>query len=495
MKVFLLERREELKEKNSKKRAKKGNKSNREFVIVAYCFIAIFVAMIGNLIYFQTFQAEDIINNTHNKRQKIFANTIIRGDILSSDGEVLATTKLDKNGDSIRVYPKKNEYAHAIGYSTNGTTGVEELANFSLLRSHSFIGDQIQNLLSNSKNQGDSVVTTLDSKLQDVAYQALGSYEGAVIAIEPDTGKILCMVSKPDYDPNEVAKNYESLIGVDQNNKEKTVLLNRATQGSYTPGSTFKILTTLEYMNETGGDALSYNCTGSKTEEGVTIHCSSGAVHGKVDLEKAFAYSCNCAYATMGLGLDMTKFAKMNSRLLFNSELPIDYPYTKSKFSLNDNSSKSSIMMGSFGQEKITVSPIHMAMIVSTIANDGILMKPYVIDHVENDGQTLVKQYKPEEYKRLLSSKISRKMQKFMRSCVKSGTAKALLSNNYKAAGKTGSAQVSDTSNATHSWFVGYAKGKTGKSIAIAVIVEKQGSGSKFAVPISKKVFDAYFDK
>lgn len=484
----------ERREKKPLKTKQKKNKSNREFAIVAYCFIFIFIAMIGNLVYFQAFQAEDIINNSHNKRQKIFSQTVIRGDILSADGEILATTKKDKNGEDYRVYPKKNMFAHAIGYSTNGTTGIEEMANFSLLRSHSFIGIQIYNMLSNQKNQGDNVVTTFDAKLQKIAYNALGTNEGAVVAIEPQTGKILAMVSKPDYDPNIIATDYESLIGKDSNGQEKTALLNRATQGSYTPGSTFKIFTSIEYIDEKGDDKWSYQCTGSKTEDGVTIHCANGSVHGKLDMKGAFAHSCNCAYASMGLELDMDRFAKMNKQLLFNSELPIDYPYTKSKFSLTNDASKSSIMMASFGQEKITVSPIHMAMVVSSIANDGMLMKPYVIDHIENDAASVVKKYEPKEYKRLLSMNTAKTLQSYMRATVKEGTAKALQSSKYTAYGKTGSAQVSDTSNATHSWFVGYAEDENGKEIAIAVIVEKKGNGSKFAVPITKKVFDAYFD-
>ena len=189
----------------------------------------------------------------------------------------------------------------------------------------------------------------------------------------------------------------------------------------------------------------------------------------------------------------MNNFAALSKKLLFDSELPVEYPYTKSKFSLTNKSSKSSIMMGSFGQDKITVSPIHLALVSSAIANDGILMDPYVVDHVENDAQTVVTQTEPEEYKRLLTRDMAKQMQSYMEATVSYGTAKSLQSDKYTAAGKTGSAQVSDSSDDTHSWFVGYAKNESGKAIAIAVIVEKQGNGSRYAVPIAKKVFDSYF--
>lgn len=449
----------------------------------------------GYITYFQVFQAEDVINNPYNKRQALFADSMIRGDILSREGDTLATTEVSASGKETRVYPYKKVFAHAVGYSTNGTTGVESIANFSLLRTHTFIGNQLVNMISGEKNRADTVVTTLSSELQQVAYDALGSYEGAVVALDPSTGELLTMVSKPDYDPNKIATDYESIIGDSDSEESNSVLLNRATQGSYTPGSTFKIFTTLEYLRENGDDkGYSYECTGSKTEDGTTIHCYDGEVHGKLTLEEAFAESCNCAYASMGLDLNMDNFAALSKKLLFDSPLPVEYPYTKSKFSLTNKSSKSSIMMGSFGQDKITVSPIHLALVTAAIANDGVLMDPYVVDHVENDAGTEVTRTDPEEYKRLLTQSQAKIMQSYMNATVSYGTAKALQSETYTAGGKTGSAQVSDSSDDTHSWFVGYAKNKSGRSIAIAVIVEKQGNGSRYAVPIARKVFDTYFN-
>jgi len=486
-----------VKERNvEEKKKKKSQKSNKEFVVVTYFFLALFLCLIGYIVSFQVLEAETVINNPYNKRQTIFANSIIRGKILSSDRKALAKSVVNETTQKEkRIYPYANMFAHAIGYSTNGTTGVESIANFNLLRTHSFIGNQLMNMLKQKKNRGDTVVTTFSYQLQNTAYQALGGYDGAVVALDPKTGKILCMVSKPDFDPNKVATNYKAIIGNEDTDSNNSVLFNRATQGSYTPGSTFKIFTTLEYLNEHGSFAdYNYQCTGTKTENGISIHCFGGEVHGSLDLPHMFAESCNCGYANMGLSLDIKKFNNLTKKLLFDRNLPIDYPYTKSKFSLTENSSKAAIMMGSFGQDKITVSPMHLAMVAGAISNKGILMKPYVVDHVENDAKTVVTSMKPKKYKQLISTDTARVMRRLMRATVDYGTATALKSSAYRAAGKTGSAQVSDSSDDTHSWFVGYAKHK-GKSLAIAVIVEKQGNGSRFAVPIAKKVFDAYFDK
>ncbi|SFP93065.1 peptidoglycan glycosyltransferase [Lachnospiraceae bacterium XBB1006] len=483
------------KDENVKIQEKRSQKNNREFVVVTYFFLALFLCLIGYIVSFQVLDAETIINNPYNKRQTIFANSIIRGKIISSDRKVLAKTIVNSSTDKeTRIYPNKNMFAHAIGYSTNGTTGVESIANFQLLRTHSFIGNQLMNMINQKKNRGDTVVTTFSHRLQQTAYTALGGYEGAVVAIDPETGKILTMVSKPDFDPNQIATNYKSIVGEDDSSKKNSVLFNRATQGSYTPGSTFKIFTTLEYFHEQGSNAdYHYQCTGTKTVDQTSIHCYGGEVHGDLDLQHMFAESCNCGYATMGLSLNLQQFGALTKRMLFDRALPIEYPYTKSKFSLTKDSTSASIMMGSFGQDKITVSPIHLAMVASAISNKGTLMKPYVVDHVENDAKTIVTKNKPTVYKQLLSKECAKAMRKLMRATVDYGTATALQSTSYRAAGKTGSAQVSDSSDDTHSWFVGYAKHK-GKSIAIAVIVEKQGNGSRFAVPIAKKVFDAYFD-
>ncbi|MEG2059086.1 MAG: penicillin-binding transpeptidase domain-containing protein [Lachnospiraceae bacterium] len=475
--------------RSSKKR--KNSTRNREFAFIAYLFLGIFVALMGYFTYFQVFKSEDVINNSYNKRQQTFAKTTIRGPILSQDGKVLAKTTVDKAGNETREYPYSNMFAHVIGYEDNGKAGIESTANFNLLRSNSFVLERLVNELENKKNQGDSVVTTLDFDVQKAAYDALGPYNGAVFAIDPETGKILSMVSKPDFNPNTIKKDWDSIL---KNQDQTSVLLNRATQGSYTPGSTFKILTTLAYLKEHPDyRQFQYQCDGSTTTGGQTVHCYGGEVHGTVNLREAFAESCNCAFVNMGLSLNPQKFRKFCDSMLFNSTLPIDFPYTKSSFVIDKNSSKAAIMQASIGQEKTTVSPLHMALIAAAIANNGSLMSPYAIDHTENNTGIIVKQYKPEEYDTLLSQQQAEILQRYMKETVKSGTATALQSSRYTAGGKTGSAQVSDSTDDTHSWFVGYAKNHKGKKIAIAVIVEKEGNGSKYAVPIAKKVFDAYF--
>ena len=258
---------------------------------------------------------------------------------MSADGKVLAETVVDAAGNETRKYPYGNMYAHVVGFSTNGKSGIESNMNFNLLRSHSFVLERMFNEIKDEKSMGDNVVTTLDSTLQETAYQALGNYDGAVVVMEPSTGKVLAMVSKPDFDPNTIAADWDSIISEDNNN---SVLLNRATQGLYPPGSTFKIITTLEYIRENPDyENYSYSCNGSITENDFTIHCYNNAVHGTQDLKQSFANSCNSSYANIGLSLDTDSLSDLCSDLMFDKTLPGNFETSKSQFKLTDESPES----------------------------------------------------------------------------------------------------------------------------------------------------------
>ena len=205
--------------------------------MVTYFFVFLFVGIIGYLGYFTYVKADEYRTNEYNsKRQTIFADRFVRGDIVSSNGKTLATTTTDDDGNEVREYPYGSMFAHVVGYSTKGNTGIESLASSYLLNSsiNPFVRAVYE--LRDKKSPGDTVVTTLDTRLQAAAYDALGDNKGAVVAINPKTGEILAMVSKPDYDPNEINDIWDELVDSDNKNSN---LVNRATQGLYPPGSTF----------------------------------------------------------------------------------------------------------------------------------------------------------------------------------------------------------------------------------------------------------------
>jgi len=471
-------------------KSKSKHYRTREFTVITYLFFAIFIGMVIYFICFLGFTSENFINSPYNSLSDLASSHIVRGDLTTSDGTVIATTVTDSEGNESRYYPYGRTFAHVCGYSINGKSGLENQMNFYLLRSHSFFLDQIINDLKGEKNQGDTVVTTLDMELQQVAYQALGDFDGAVVVLEPSTGKILAMVSKPDYDPNSVAENWE-IINAD----DSTVLYNRATQGQYAPGSVFKIFTTLEYIRENDEyDSYNFDCTGEYTSDGKTIHCAGNKVHGTESLIDSFANSCNSSYANLALSLDQDKYMSLLNNMLFNSKLPIDFVSNSSKISISNEDSSAFIMETGIGQGNTYVSPLHMAMIAGAINQDGIVMKPYLIDHVENDGGSIVKTYKSSEYKTIMTEEEADILEEMMAAVVDYGTGSKLKDMSYRAYGKTGTAQVSDSSDQTNAWFVGYASKEGYSDIAVAVIVENSGAGSTYAVPIAQKLFDAYFN-
>ena len=334
---------------------------------------------------------------------------------------------------------------------------------------------------------GDSVVTTLNLELQEAAYDALGNYKGAVVVMEPSTGKILAMVSKPDFDPNTVAENWDFL-----NTDQDSVLLNRATQGQYAPGSTFKVVTALEYMRENPDyENYGYNCTGAIEKDGVTIRCYNGHVHGQVGFQDSLAYSCNTSFSNIGLSLDIKNFRETSKELLFNSKLPSVLPYSKSSFSLEPGAGSADKMMTAMGQGKTQVSPYHMALITSAIANGGTLMKPYLVDSVTNYTGAVIDKNKPEKYKSLMTSEDAAKLKQYMSAVVDYGTASVLSGQSYTAAGKTGTAEYSSDKEKDHSWFIGMTNVDT-PELVISVIIESSDGTAK-AVDVAKQVFDAYY--
>ena len=443
--------------------------------------------------YFNVVRAKEIVNSPYNERQDAFADRIIRGSITDREGSVLAETEVWDDGTENRVYPYGAAFAHVVGYShpSTGKNGLESVENFELLTSNSFFIEKFKNQFQDQKNMGDTVVTTLDADLQQAAYNALGANRGAVIVMEASTGKILTMVSSPSYDPNTVATDWDAL-NTDGNGSP---LFNRATQGQYAPGSTFKMITTLEYIREHGDYAnYGYECAGEINAEGVTIRCFDSTVHGLQDLRSSVANSCNASFANIGLSLDKASYRKTAEDLLFNKKLPGVLDYSKGAFEINNNSTGVDMMMTAMGQGETLVSPYHMALITSAIANGGTLMDPYLVEKVTNSGGAEIRKNVPKSYRRLMTSDEAAQLKEYMRAVVDEGTATMLSGQVYTAAGKTGTAEYSlDDGEKTHSWYMGFTN-VDNPELVISVIVEGyDGDAGASAVPIAKQVLDAYY--
>ena len=472
------------------KKAKPNPKANRSILLITYLIVGLFIGMSVYLGYFIQVQSEDVINNPYNSaRLNSFEERVVRGKILSDDGSILAETIISENGTEMRNYPQGDLFSHVVGYSSMGKTGIESLANYYLLSSNINPFTKAMDQLADKKSDGDTVVTTLDKTMQSIAYEALGDRKGAVIAMEPGTGKVLAMVSKPTFDPNQIEEQWENLVNGDQTEAR---LLNRATQGLYPPGSTFKIITALQYMREHPGmyNDYRFGCDGIYEFQRFTIQCYHKTAHGEQDFEAAFANSCNGAFSSLGQELDLTGLKHLSEQLLFNCEQPLSIPYNKSMYVMEEGAKEWEIAQTVIGQGSTLMTPMHNLMLTSAIANGGMLMQPYLIERVENINGEIVKQFMPAQYGELMTATEAKGLQILLERVVTDGTGSALRTEAYSVAGKTGSAEF-EKGKETHAWFVGYAPAEN-PEIAVCVIVEEGGSGGKAAAPIARQMFDAY---
>ena len=482
----------------------KDKSGNKQILQLTYFFAALFIALIVYVSIFVYKDSDEVINNSYNKRESLYSAKTVRGEILSRDGEVLAFTDTS-NGSEVRVYPYGKLFAHVVGYNIKGKAGVESLANFRLLKSNEYVFDRIKNSVAGIKNPGDSIVTTLDLKTQYAAYNALGDRNGAVVVMDAVNGYILAMVSKPDFDPNELIYTWDYMTN-DPNNSS---LLNRCTSGLYPPGSTFKILTALEYLKENSSannteiNDYDFDCTGSFEYKGTKINCYHGISHGEIDFDTSFAKSCNSSFANITTTLNKDSFRRTCESMLFNNEIPSPAIINKrssmnvknSFVPINSNSSVDELIQTGIGQGKTEVTPYHLCLISAAIANEGILMNPIIVKEIETSSGDHIVSTSVRQYKRLLSLEDSDKVKSLMREVITDGTGTNLLNTNgYTAFGKTGSAEFSTNKSESHALFTGFAEGDNGGKIAICVIIENGGSGGQVAVPVAKAVFDAYYN-
>ncbi len=483
-------------------RAEKTRKSARAHILF---FAVVFAALFGWMCFYFTRSAiadkVKLFDNDYNKRDELLETRNRRGSIYASDAETLLAsteTYLDDDGNVVqaRNYPFGSMYAHVVGYSKMGGSGLEEYFKYDLLHSNLPLSDKVR--YDNKENAeeklypGNNLITTLDPVLQEACYEAMGNYEGAVIVTEPATGRILAMVSKPDYDPNYIVENWESLI----NDTESGTLLNRATQGLYPPGSTFKIVDCIDLLQEKPEllDDYSYDCTGVFEEGGESIHCYDYEVHGDVDLKESFAHSCNASFANIGVNeITPDSMSQTLKKLLFNQKLPYDLPYVRSSINMPDTLSTEGIMQMSIGQGTTAMTPLHLNMITAAVANGGVLMEPYLVDELHDAKGRRLQTYAPREYGTLMSEEVAGQVAELMRAVVTDGTASSLSGEEYEACGKTGSAEF-DNNKSSHAWFTGFAPLSDPK-ICVTVLIEGKGMGSSYAVPVARQIFDTYFDR
>jgi peptidoglycan glycosyltransferase len=456
--------------------------------------IVLFGLLVGFTSYWSVFDAEGLEANSANKRLLLEEQRIRRGLIFARDGAVLARNRVTGRGSTRffeRVYPTAKLFSHVIGYSfvERGRAGLERFDNDDLTGETDEFTSIIDDLRGKER-EGDDLITALDPGAQRVAIEALAGRPGSVVAIEPQTGRVRAMVSVPDFDPNRIPNAFSEL-----NKAPQSPLFNRATQSGYPPGSTFKVVTATAAL-DTGAFTPQSALDGKSPKEigGVPLTNFGGQSFGSVPLTTALTKSVNTVWAQVGERLGKDTMYKYMRRFGFNSKPPIDLPGDELRTSavfdgakVLDDSDAVDIGRVAIGQERLLVTPLQMAMVVSAIANDGSLMRPHLVQEVrDQDGRT-VREVEPSEQSEVMKAATARTLGAMMSQVVEEGTGTAAALAGIDVAGKTGTAEVGGTNQA---WFIAFAPVGDPR-VAIAATVERTtGQGGTVAAPIAKRVME-----
>jgi len=457
----------------------KGNISKLAYLILAgLAVICVYLALIPYYI--------DRVSSSGfapaDPRIAVRESHIKRGDIVDRHGTVLAGSVPVENGYA-REYPLGSAAAHIVGYNSSkyGAAGIEKSMAKILL------GLEGQNQLNALSDRilghpgiGNNVSLTIDAGLQQKVTSLLAGQKGAVVVLDPSTGEVLAMASYPDYDPAQVA-NYM--------NRPDSPMLNRATQGAYPPGSVFKIVTAAALragLPERVGDTI--NCTGQIEVSGFTLH--DNAVHGNVDLREAFAKSCNVAFARYGLAVGAQQFVRQAKSFGIGKSYDFSLPLYIGNITVADKINGPNLASSAIGQGEVLISPLQAALLAAAVANDGVIMKPYIVSGYSGaeSGQSRTQ---PQEWLKAMDSLVAAALNEDMVFVVRQGTGKAAALPGITVAGKTGSAE--NPHGRSHAWFVGFAPAQEPR-VAVAVLLENAGSGGAVAAPLAREVIRQALD-
>jgi len=502
---------------------------DRQIRRLGLALLLLFLLLIGQVSYVQVFAASRIANDPANATRQLIAEYHVdRGQILTSDGVVMALSRPSK-GELVyaRHYPNGDLYGGITGYYSLvfGRTGLEASMNPYLSGDAPELAVQtLSDLILGRPKKGGTVITTIDSRLQNIAQQALGNEPGAVVAIDPRTGDLKAMVANPTYDPNQLSSQDPAEIRAARARllrDPNQPLLNRANQQLYPPGSTFKMITASAAIE--AGDTLQTTYPNPSVLDlpltSQTIHnfggetCPGGST---TTLLTAFTYSCNVIFGEVGLKLGADRLAAQAHAFGFcptdptgtNACLSDTFNFSNPPFGVRSESGRfpeasyfqgrdPAVAISAIGQENDLANPLSMALVASAIANHGVLMQPRLVSEIRDAQGRVIRTFQPQEYGRPISARTSELMTTMMEAVVDHGTGTA-ANLPCGVAGKTGTAENS-TGPAPHAWFVSFAPAKD-PQLVVAVIVLNGGSlgseatGGAVAAPIAAKIFSSYVE-
>jgi penicillin-binding protein A len=472
-----------------------------------FCML-LFAALLLNSTYLQYFQAGDLNSHNDNKRVRDAEFSHKRGAILAGGTPIAESRPVDDQFEYLRRYSQPLKYAQLTGYYSYiyGRTGVELTQNDILSGSDSrLFVNRVVDLVGNSQPKGGSVSLTVNPKAQTAAYdglRALGAdAKGAVVALEPRTGKILALASAPTYDPNVLSSHHFRAMEKAKNRLDANPakpLLDRAISEVYPPGSTFKVVTAAAALSSgqytpdslvKGGASLDLPETTNDLPNEPGLDCGTG----KITLTQALVNSCNTSFGSLGLRLGPEVLREQAQKFGFGESLGIPMPVTPSQVPADMNPPQSA--QAAIGQFDVRVTPLQMAMVAAGVANEGVVMKPYLVETVRAQDLDLISQTQPQQLSRAVSTDVAAQLTRMMEKVVSGGTGTRAQIPGVTVAGKTGTAQHGD-GLAPHAWFIAFAPAQD-PQVAVAVVVEDggelghEGFGGSIAAPIAKDVMEA----
>ncbi|WP_432587454.1 penicillin-binding protein 2 [Streptomyces sp. HD1123-B1] len=475
--------------------------------IAIFCGLLVLALLIRDN-WIQYVQADELKENKHNRRVLIARYSQPRGNIIVDGRPITGSVETDGTDFKYkRTYKNGKMWAPVTGYASQ----VFDANQIEKLEDEILTGDDDRlffnrtiDMITGKEQRGGDVITTLNGKAQKAAYEGLGNKKGAVAALDPRTGKILALASTPSYDPSTVAggskKDEKAWNDLQPKNNTDDPMLNRALRQTYPPGSTFKVVTAaaaLENGEYSDIDAPTKSplpwrlplSTRNLDNEG-NIPCKNAP------LRQALQYSCNTVFGKLGDDLGQKKMLEQAEKFGFGEEVLTPVRTNASVYP--EKMDRPSNALSAIGQYDTRTTPLQMAMVASAIANDGKLMKPYMVDSLRAPNLSTIERTDPEEMSQAVSPENAGKLQDMMKTVVDKGTGTAAQIPGVEVGGKTGTAQhgVANSKN-PYAWFISYAKTDDGSPVAVAVVIEGSDTvrddiaGGRLAAPIAKDVMKA----
>ncbi len=483
---------------------------NRAIRRVSVACLILFLALLVNVNIIQIGDAKNLRNNVHNSRVLLRTYSRPRGQIVVHGSAIAVSKPTDDRLKYLRTYPLGPEYAPITGYYSllEASTGIERAEDPVLSgEDDRLIVRRLQDLLTGRSIRGGSVILTIDPAAQDAAFQGLKGQTGAVVALDPRTGKILALATSPSYDPNRLTSHNTTAVAAAWkalNADPASPLLDRGLSATYPPGSLFKIVTSAAALSAgakpdtviPAPHALKLPQTSNPLNNFGNEVCAKS---GQMTLAAALRISCNTAFGALGLKLGPDALLAQAEAFDFNDRsLTTPIPTATSVFPDNLQPNWQTAL-AAIGQYDVRITPLQAAMIASAVANHGTLMAPYMVDQILGPDTELVSRTKPEILRQAVTPEVASELTQMMIGVVNNGTGSAARISGIQVAGKTGTAQHG-VNAAPHAWFIAFAPAQN-PTVAVAVLVENGGAlgneatGGKVAAPIAAQVMKAVLGK